>query len=269
VAVLTAAGCVACGPRADTAGSSATTAVATTTTATPPTTTVAPTTTTVVATIPPSTTSTTVVPGPAVRISLGADRPAVALTFDAGSDAGFTAQILDELAAAGVHASFGVTGKWAEANPDLFRRIVAEGHHVVNHTYDHASMTGRSTQSPGLDALARAAEVEHADQVFVALAGRSSKPWFRPPYGDADLELDVEVGALGYAYDVFWSVDSLGWKGLPADEIVERCRAALRPGAIVLMHVGSQSQDAAALPAVIDAARAAGLTPGSLLDVVP
>ena len=53
-----------------------------------------------------------------------------------------------EYKAQGVTASFGMTGRWAEQNPDLLRRIVREGHHLINHTYDHESFTGRSTGSP-------------------------------------------------------------------------------------------------------------------------
>jgi peptidoglycan/xylan/chitin deacetylase (PgdA/CDA1 family) len=202
-----------------------------------------------------------------VRVSHGT-KPVVALTFDAGSDAGFTADILDTLAREHVHASFGITGAWAEHNPDLFRRIVAEGHHIVNHTYDHASMTGRSTKRSPLDAGARTDEIEHADRVFVAIAGVSAKPWFRPPYGDIDTDLDRLLGDLGYHYDTLWSLDSLGWEGLGADAIAERCAHAVAPGAVFLFHVGSQSQDAAALPAVLAAIHDAGLQPGSLLDVL-
>jgi peptidoglycan/xylan/chitin deacetylase (PgdA/CDA1 family) len=206
-------------------------------------------------------------PGPAVRVSRGW-KPFVALSFDAGSDAGYASAILDELARDGVHASFGVTGKWAEQNPDLFRRIVAEGHHLINHTYDHQSMTGRSTHRLPLDRAARIDEIEHADKVFVAIAGKSSKPWFRPPYGDIDPELDSVLGDLGYHYDTLWTVDSLGWKGLSSAAISDRCSHGIAPGAVFLFHVGSQSQDAAALGSIIAGIRSAGLQPGSLLDVM-
>ena len=48
---------------------------------------------------------------------LPAARRVVALTFDAGSDVGHTADILDLLQARQVHGSFGLTGAWARANP--------------------------------------------------------------------------------------------------------------------------------------------------------
>jgi peptidoglycan-N-acetylglucosamine deacetylase len=66
------------------------------------------------------------------------------------------------------------------------------------------------------------------------------------------------VGRLGYRYDVLWTVDSLGWKGIPVDQIVARCLEGAVPGAILLFHVGSASADGAALPAIIDGLRAQG-----------
>src|SRR2546426_52164 len=54
--------------------------------------------------------------GPAEVIRIGnTSRRMVAFSFDAGSDAGFTAQILDTLRTNRIEASFGVTGRWAEA----------------------------------------------------------------------------------------------------------------------------------------------------------
>ena len=60
----------------------------------------------------------------------------VAITIDCGSDRGYAASILNTLATKGVKCSFGMTGTWAEANPDLLRRMVTEGHHLMNHEND-------------------------------------------------------------------------------------------------------------------------------------
>ena len=62
----------------------------------------------------------------------------------------------------------------------------------------------------------------------------------------------------GYRYNVMWSVDSLGWKGLSQREIVDRVVEGLEPGAIYLFHVGSQSQDGPALPDIIETLRRRG-----------
>ena len=203
------------------------------------------------------------------RIQRGANgKPYVAITFDAGSDAGFTDQILDYLKAEKITISFGMTGQWAEKNPDAFRRIVAEGHHIINHSYSHQSWTGYSSGKAAIGVDARRAELERAEAVFASLGARTTKPWYRPPYGDLDKAGEQLLGAEGYPYIAMWSVDSLGWQGLSPEAITARCAKGTVPGAIFLFHVGSQSQDANALPQIVADIRAAGLTPGSVLDVV-
>jgi peptidoglycan/xylan/chitin deacetylase (PgdA/CDA1 family) len=194
-----------------------------------------------------------------VAVRQGSDRrPVVALTFDAGSDAGFTSEILDILAANHVAASFGITGRWAEANPALLRRIAAGGHLLVNHSYDHPSFTGRSTDRSPLSRAARLEQLDRAEAAIRGATGATTRPWFRPPYGDEDASVRADVGSAGYRYELLWTVDSLGWKGEAPADVVSRCLDRVVPGAIYLFHVGSASTDHAALPAIIDGLRARG-----------
>ncbi len=210
-------------------------------------------------TAPPATAGTTRPAAAAAVVTRGdPNRRLVALTFDAGSDAGGTARILDLLAASHIHATFGMTGRWAEANPDLLRRIVAAGHQVVNHTYDHRSFTGASTGTAPLGSAARADELARAESAIVAAAGTGTGGWFRPPYGDRDAGVDADVAGDGYRYELMWTVDSLGWKGTAPAAVVSRCLGAAAPGAIILMHVGAASTDADALPSLVAGLRDAG-----------
>ena len=180
----------------------------------------------------------------------------VALTFDAAVDAGFAAEILDTLKAEGVAASFGVTGRWAEENPELLRRIVGGGHHLINHSYDHPRFTEISTQE-------RWRQLDSTEDIVKELTGATTKPYFRPPFGSYDASVNDDVYAHGYLYTVMWTVDSLGWQGLPAAGIVERVLSRAVPGAILVFHVGSDSQDGVALPAIVRGLRELGY------DIVP
>ena len=188
------------------------------------------------------------------------DQPVIALTFDAGADRGYAGQILDTLAAEGIKATFGMTGRWAEANPDLVRRMVDEGHQLINHTYSHPSFTGRSTGQPPLSTDERLAELRRVEEVVAQVTGslETMRPYFRPPYGDYDDSVLRDVLRAGYTVVVMWSVDSLGWRGLTAQEITDRCLAGAEPGGMILMHVGGQSADALALPGLIAALRERG-----------
>ncbi|HEX5506698.1 MAG TPA: polysaccharide deacetylase family protein [Thermomicrobiales bacterium] len=194
--------------------------------------------------------------------------PVVALTFDAGADRGNAAAILDTLAAKGVRASFGMTGLYAQANPDVVRRVAAEGHHLINHTWDHRSFTGFSTGQAALTAAERAGELGRTADLVLALTGEELKPYFRPPYGDYDASVLQDVAALGYPLTILWTIDTLGWQGLAADNIVRRTLSLAVPGAIVLLHVGEGSRDAAALPAMIDNLRARGYGFATVRDYV-
>ena len=174
-----------------------------------------------------------------------------ALTFDAGADRGYAAQILDTLAANGIHASFGMTGVWAEANPDLIRRIVNEGHHLINHSWNHPSFNT-------LTSAQRADQLKRTEDIIREQTGVDMRPWFRPPYGEYNDSVLNDLAANGYTINVMWSTDSLGWNGLSAAQVTQRVVDQAVPGGIGLFHVGAASSDAAALQGIIDRLRERG-----------
>jgi peptidoglycan-N-acetylglucosamine deacetylase len=192
------------------------------------------------------------------QVAVAASGKAVALTFDAGADRGYAEDILDRLQEENVVASFGITGVWAKANPDLVRRMAADGHLVINHTLDHRSFTGVSDKLGGLSAARRRAELDDADAILTSLLGHSTKPWYRLPYGDDDARVAADVLPAGYTHKVGWTVDSLGWQGSPSADILARCLRLAAPGAIYVFHVGRASQDAIALTQVIRGLRDRG-----------
>lgn len=188
-------------------------------------------------------------------------RKEVAFTFDAGEGPGHTAQILDILDAHGIKGSFGVTGKWAEENPDLLKRIVNEGHMVINHTYDHRAWTGKTTGTDPLTTAERLEEVNKTNQIILDITGYDTRPFFRFPYNDYDAASLETLKSAGYDYTLFWTCDTQGWNGFKADKIEQMCSQDDPdhggPGAVILMHV-VQDEDLAALPALIEAYQAEG-----------
>ena len=205
-------------------------------------------------------TPTVVVRAPPTATAVKPIAGGVALTFDAGADRGYAEDILDILADEHVVASFGITGNWARANPDLVRRMAEAGHLVFNHTLDHRSFTGLSDSLGGLTAANRRAELDQADAIIAPLIGHSTRPFYRLPYGDDDAHVSADVASDGYTRKIGWTVDSDGWRGLHSADILARCLKLAAPGAIYVMHVGRQSQDAIALPQVIHQLRDHGFT---------
>ena len=211
----------------------------------------------------PSPTSTaplqTPIAGPAALLYRGdPSQRAIALTFDAGSDRGHTLEILRVLSEQGVRASFGVTGVWAEANPDLLNAIAAAGHEFINHGYSHRSFTGLSTESAPLTFEERSLELSRTETTVYRLSNRTTRPLFRPPFGDIDATVQRDAASSGYDTIVMWTIDTLGWNRASREQILERTIDLAEPGAIVVMHVGSESQDAFALEGVIGALHADG-----------
>lgn len=190
---------------------------------------------------------------PATTVSRGpTDKAVVALTFDCGSDRGHAELILDTLASKDVPCSFGMTGMWAESNPDLVRRMVDEGHMLINHSYTHPSFTGVSAGGRPLPTEDRLRELESTEELLVSLTGAGARPWFRPPYGDYDRSVLVLLGTAGFRWNVLWSVDVLGWRGISQDEVVSRIVNNHGNGYIYLMHVGTESQEGPGLRRIID-----------------
>lgn len=211
----------------------------------------------------------TLVASPAATITRGSTAAkAVALTFDCGDDRGYTGSILDTLAAKGVKCTFGMTGNFAAANGDLVRRIANEGHHLINHTLTHRSFTGVNGNNAPLFPAERLAELVATEDRIVGLVGVSTKPYFRPPYGDYDASVLRDIAAVGYRTNVMWTLDSLGWNGLSRDQVVARCLANHGNGYIYLLHVGASSTDGPALAGIIDGLRAKGYGFGTVPEVI-
>lgn len=189
---------------------------------------------------------------------LPTSRQLVALTFDAGANSAGLPSILATLRDRQVSATFFLTGQWAAGNPAQVQAIRAAGHRVGNHSMDHPHFTQLSAAQIG-------EQLTGAQQAIQA-AGADPRPLFRFPFGDRDARTIAAVNDAGYL-PVRWTVDTLGWKGtsggMSAQQVSDRAVNALRPGAIVLMHIGSNPDDgttldADALPGTIDRMRAAG-----------
>lgn len=159
----------------------------------------------------------------------------VALTFDDGPDEKFTPLVLDELKKAGVKATFFVVGNRIEANPDIFQRIVNEGHAVANHSYSHPNFLKLSDED-------FRNEINATDKLIQNYIGYRPS-LMRPPYGGVT-ENQINWLASMEKKIVNWNVDSLDWKGLNADEVYANIMDTAKNGSIVLQHsAGGDGED--------------------------
>lgn len=184
----------------------------------------------------------------------GPARKEVALTFDDGPDDVWTPRILDVLSRHGVKATFMCVGQRIQRNPQVFQRIVGEGHVVGNHSWDHPNLTKISIEEVRT-------EVHQTENEMERLAGVRPN-FFRPPYGALNADVIREIMSLHYKI-ILWNVDSLDWAGLTAHQVTANILAHVGPGSIVLQHsaggAGESLEDTvAALPGIIRTLRQEG-----------
>ncbi|CAN5391215.1 glycosyltransferase [soil metagenome] len=206
----------------------------------------------------------------------GAKPKTLAISFDDGPSPEWTPPILDILKAKHVPATFFVIGENANSDPDLVRRMVAEGHEVGSHSFTHPNLSLASDTQTNLELTATERSIE-------AITGRATT-LFRPPYNaDSRPSTAAEVRPLERASNLGYitvgeSIDPSDWDlsklqgEAKTNQIVEDTLTqaeVLGTGEILLHDAGGdRSATVAALPRLIDALRAKGfrLVATSTLD---
>ena len=161
----------------------------------------------------------------------------IAITFDDGPGA-YTAQLLDELAARDVKATFFVSGYRAANYPETLKRMVSEGHQLASHTQNHENLNTLSA--------AKIADEISRTQDYITAAGRDNPAYIRPPYGNAN----KTVRAQAPSPLINWSVDPEDWKYHNADTVCSNILAGSYDGAIILVHDIYQTSVNGALAAI-------------------
>ena len=153
---------------------------------------------------------------------------AVYLTFDDGPIPEATPFILKTLAEFGVHATFFMVGDNVRKHPELYDQIVAAGHQVGNHTFNHWGGFKHTTRSYS-ENVQKANDLIHSHL-------------FRPPHGWRRWERYVWVGRK-YRI-VMWDLVTRDYsKWMTADDIVANVKRYARNGSIITFHDSLKSID--------------------------
>lgn len=191
-----------------------------------------------------------------------------ALTFDAGANADGVEKTLDILEKENIKGTFFLTGKFIEKYPDKVKKIIASGGDLGNHSYSHPYFTQISNEEI-------TAELEKTENLLSGFNAKF-KPFFRFPYGDRNYKSREAINDKNYI-DIKWTIDSLGWKGTSggmAKELVENgVISKTVPGAIIMMHLGSNPGDkthldSKALPEIILELRKQGYEFATLTELL-
>jgi len=169
----------------------------------------------------------------------------VYLTFDDGPIPEYTHQILAVLREKGVKATFFLVGDNVRKYPELLDAILADGHHVGNHTFHHLP----GLQTSLADYLR---DVSSCDELLTSHG--AERHLFRPPYGRMSASQRRELRNAGYEI-VLWDVLTHDYnRNYSPQKMMEVVRRYTRPGSIVVFHDSLKSADRMlqTLPMAID-----------------
>ncbi len=158
----------------------------------------------------------------------------VALTIDDGFNPVAVAGYVGFASRTSIPLSFAPNGMYRNVwnqHADTIRQLIESGQvTMVNHTWSHRSIRTLS------DAALRA-DVERNDDWVSRTFGVTTRPWFRPPYGEHNERSRAVLAELGYSRILMWS-GSVGdaRMGITAGELIAAARQAIQPGAVVLGH---------------------------------
>jgi len=187
------------------------------------------------------------------------DRREVVVSFDAGSSDRGAREILAALRERGLQTTVFLTGEFIRRNPDLARRIAADGHEVGNHTDSHPHLTtyandGRQATRPGVDRAFLLAQLGRTALAWQETTGRTMAPIWRAPFGEHNEEIRRWAAEAGY-WHVGWTggragLDGLDWVSDPrskayrsSDRVVQSLVERAENGGIILLHLGSDRED--------------------------
>lgn len=190
--------------------------------------------------------------------SVETPKSVVSFTFDCAWGGDDIPEILNILDKYGVKATFFLVGDWMNKYPDNAKMIDKRGHEIANHSDTHPNMAGlKETEVKN--------EITNANNKILNLTGKTNT-LFRAPYGEYNNTLIKTAKTMGM-YTIQWDVDSLDWKELGVNAIIDRVGQKAHNGSIILFH-NDTKYTVAALPTVIENLKNKGYQFAKVSDMI-
>src|SRR5205085_8698006 len=128
------------------------------------------------------------------------------------------------------HATFFVTGQFADRYPDVVLRIVREGNEIANHSYSHPDFATLSESQMRIEIRRATISIEAASGVRIA-------PYWRAPFGSRTSRILQIAEEEGFR-PIYWTFDSGDWLDTATTARVRDTDLRLAvAGAVVVHHV--------------------------------
>lgn len=164
-----------------------------------------------------------------VTWSVSTDKKELFLTFDDGPTPEITEWVLEELNKFNAKATFFCIGKNIAAHPEIFEKIIRDGHRIGNHTYNH--LKGWKTRTKNY-----LNNTEKTQVLLDRFTSPENTRLFRPPYGKISPLQVRKLKALNYKI-VLWSVLSGDFDpNISQEQCTENVIKNSEKGAVIVFH---------------------------------
>ena len=152
------------------------------------------------------------------------------LTFDDGPTPDITEWTLSQLKKYNAKATFFCIGNNIEKHPDIFNKIIEDGHSIGNHTFNH--LNGWKTKTEKY--------VDNVNLCNNQIQKSTNHPInstiFRPPYGKIKSNQAKKIKQLGYKI-IQWDVLSADFDNtISVEDCLENVLSNIKKGSIVVFH---------------------------------
>jgi peptidoglycan-N-acetylglucosamine deacetylase len=163
------------------------------------------------------------------------------LTFDDGPTPEITEWVLNQLEQYNAKASFFCIGKNIEQHPEIFKKVIENGHAIGNHTFNH--LNGWKTNTNEYIENFELCEVTISNQKCFAsslslgseIKNLKSKI-FRPPYGKIKAAQAKKLRQKGYKI-IMWDVLSADFdQSITKEKCLNNVISNTQSGSIIVFH---------------------------------
>ena len=155
------------------------------------------------------------------------------LTFDDGPIPEVTEWVLNILKSEQIIATFFCIGENIKKHPEVYKRIISEGHQIGNHTFNH--LNGWKTKTNNYIDNFMLCETEIENFQNSKLKTQNSK-LFRPPYGKIKPSQSKIIRQFGYKI-IMWDVLSCDFNSnISEEKCLENVISNTEQGSIIVFH---------------------------------
>ena len=163
--------------------------------------------------------------------SVDTQEPKVAFTMNCAWNADDIDSILSTLEKHKIHITFFMVGDWVDKYPEAVKKISDAGHEIANHSDGHKHVNNLTLEE-------NEKEIITCSEKIQKITGKPTT-LYRGPYGEYNNTV-IQAAENQKHITIQWSLDTLDYKGITADEMWERLKDKIKNGDIILSHNGTE-----------------------------